>query len=147
MYRDHPYRVVPVDELPRDEIPSTLVRIELESMTEQSAWAAPLGTFVQSPAYVPDEHGGAGWVVAFLQHRDKTELLVFDALDLAKGPLAIASAPGLKQSFQVHSGYMPHIASRDADYRRSFAADLGDAWRGLSAPARSVIEPVIKKFA
>ncbi len=147
MYRDHPYRVVPVEELPKEEIPSTLVCLEMAGMSERSSWAAPLGTFVQSPAYVPDEHGGDGWVVAFLQHRDKTELLVFDALDLAKGPVAVASAPGLKQSFQVHSGYLAEIKSRDAGYRRSFAADLGDGWRALTAEAQRVIEPVIKAFA
>jgi carotenoid cleavage dioxygenase-like enzyme len=148
MYRDHPYRIVPVDALPATEIPSTLVCIALDTMTEQSSWTFPEGTFGQSPVYVPDEQrGGEGWVVVFLQHRDRTELLVFDALSLGKGPIAVASAPGLKQSFQVHSGYMPAIRSRDSGYRRSFAADFGDDWRRLPADAQRVIAPLLGAFA
>lgn len=143
MYRDHPYRVVPVGELPKQEIPSTLMCLELKSMVERSAWAAPLGTFVQSPVYVPNDQAGDGWVVAFLQHRDKTEVLVFDALDLSKGPVAIATAPGLKQSFQVHSCYTPHIVSRETGYRRPFAAHLGDDWRSLRPDAVGVISSVL----
>lgn len=147
MYRNHPYRVVPVDELPREEIASTLVCLALPNMTEQSAWAAPLGTYVQSPVYVPDDQGGDGWVVAFLQHRDRTELLVFDALALAKGPIACATAPGLKQSFQVHSCYAPHVISQDTRYHRSFADHLGDDWHHLPSAARGVVEHVVKTFA
>jgi len=147
MYRDHPYRIVPVDDLPKAEIPSTLVCLTMADMTEQGAWAAPLGTFVQSPVYVPDTGGGDGWLLAFLQHRDKTELLVFDALQLSKGPIATATAPGLKQSFQVHSCYAPSINSQQTGYHRSFADYLGDDWRGLRPDACNVIEPVVKAYA
>jgi carotenoid cleavage dioxygenase-like enzyme len=147
MYADHPYRVVPVEELPRQEIPSTLVCIVAETMTEHSAWAAPLGSFVQSPAYVPDPQGGDGWVVAFLQHRDRTEIVVFDALDLAKGPVAVAGAPGLKQSFQVHSGYIDSLPAGDAAYRRSVKVDLADGLKRLPDTARAALAPVLDAFA
>jgi carotenoid cleavage dioxygenase-like enzyme len=147
MYADHPFRVVPVDQLPTQEIASTLVCIALDGMTEQSSWAAPLGSFVQSPAYVPDEAGGDGWVVAFLQHRDRTEIVVFEALNLAKGPVAVATGPGLKQSFQVHSGYLASLPKSDAPYRRSVKADFTGAWDQLSDAARKAMEPVLTEFA
>jgi hypothetical protein len=138
---------VPVEELPRQEIPSTLVCLVAETMTEHSAWAAPLGSFVQSPAYVPDAQGGDGWVVAFLQHRDRTEIVVFDALDLAKGPIAVAGAPGLKQSFQVHSGYLDSLPAGDAAYRRSVKADLAGGWDRLPDAARAALAPLVDAFA
>ena len=147
MYADHPYRVVPVDSLPKADIPSTLVCITADTMTEQSAWAAPAGTFVQSPAYVPDAAGGDGWVVAFLQHPDKTEIVVFNALDLSAGPIATAGAPGLKQSFQVHSGYLPHLPETNPSYRRSITADMATGWNTLSEAARAAILPVLTEFA
>jgi len=147
MYADHPFRIVPVADLPKQEIPSTLVCIEAEGMTEHSSWAAPLGTFVQSPAYVPDAAGGDGWVVAFLQHRDKTEIVVFEALDLAKGPVAVASAPGLKQSFQVHSGYIDKLPSSESAYHRSVRADYVGGLDSLPEAARAVMEKALAAFA
>lgn len=147
MYRDHPYRVVPVDELPREDIPSTLVCIDLESMSEQSSWTFPAGSYGQSPVFVPDPKGGDGWVVMFVQFPDRTEVQVFDALALGRGPVAVASAPDLKQSFQVHSGFMPSIRSQDTGYRRPLAADIGDGWRSLPEAAHGVIESVLAEFA
>lgn len=148
MYRDHPYRIVPVEDLPIRDIPSTLVCIDLETMTEQSAWAFPEGTFGQSPVFVPDEQGNSdGWIVVFHQHRDKTELQVFDALKLDRGPIASASAPGLKQSYQIHSSFMPSIRSQDTGYRRRLQDDIGDGWRSLPAATHGVIEEVLARFA
>jgi hypothetical protein len=146
LYRDHPYRVVPVEELPKKSVPSSLVCIDLDTMSEQSSWSFPEGTFGQAACFVPDKQGGNGWTLCFVQYTDHTELQVFDALNLGKGPVAIATAPGFKQSYQVHSGWMPMIRSQNTGYSRSFAADLGDDWRALGPQVRSVVEPVLAKF-
>jgi len=61
--------------------------------------------------------------------------------------VAVASAPNLKQSFQVHSGFMPAIRSQDTGYRRPLAADIGDGWRSLPEAAHGVIESVLAEFA
>jgi len=148
MYRDHPYRIVPVDELPVQGILSSLVCIDLETMTEHSAWSFPQGSYTHSPVYVPDDKGGGhGWALAFVQFSDRTELQVFDALNLAKGPVAVAGAPGLKQSFQVHSGWMPHLRPQPSSTGTSFAADLGPAWKELPATVRAVVEPLMARYA
>ncbi|ABW16336.1 conserved hypothetical protein [Parafrankia sp. EAN1pec] len=146
MYRDHPYRVVPVDQLPSREIPSSLVCIDLETMTEQSAWSFPAGTTSESPVFVPDPAGGPGWAVIFVHYSDRTELQVFDALALGAGPVAVATAEGLKLSVQFHSAYLPSIRLRDTGYERSFAADLGDGWRDFSPSARGVISKVLERY-
>lgn len=148
MYRDHPYRIVPVEELPTEEIPSTLVCIDMTTMTEQSSWTCSKGTFCHSPVYVPDEKGGGdGWVLVFHRHSDRTELHVFDALALDRGPVATATAPGLKQGYQIHSGFTPSIRSQDTGYRRTLADDIGDGWRSLPTAAHDVIEKVLRQFA
>ena len=147
LYRDHPYRIVPVEELPTEDVPSMMACIDLDTMTEQSCWTFPSGSYGQSPVYVPDEKSnGDGWVVVFVQFPEHTELQVFDALALGSGPIAVATAPGLKQSFQVHSGFMPSIRSQDTGYRREFAADLGD-YRSLPEEAQGIIDEVLEAFA
>ena len=146
MYRNHPYRVVPVEELPRDAVPSSLVCIDLEAMREQSSWSFPEGTFGQAACHVPDPAEGPGWTLCFVQHTDRTELQVFDALDLGRGPLATARAPGFKQSYQVHSGWMETIRSQETGYRRSYADDIGDGWRSLEPAVRGVVESVIARY-
>ncbi len=147
LYREHPYRVVPIEQLPVREIPSSLVCLDMETMTEQSAWSFPAGTAGESPVFVPDPAGGDGWVVIAVHHPDRTELQVFDALALGKGPVATATAPGLKLSVQFHSGYLPYLRSRDTGYRRSFAADIGESWRDLSTSARGVVGGVLERYA
>jgi carotenoid cleavage dioxygenase-like enzyme len=148
MYRDHPWRIVPVEDLPQKEVASTLVCIDLQTMTEHSSWSFPEGTFGQSPVFVPDETGKSdGWIIAFHQHRDHTELQVFDALKLDRGPIATATAPGLKQSYQIHSSFMPTIRSQDTGYRRTLHDDISDDWRSLPEAAHTVIEQVLARFA
>ncbi|MCM3921471.1 carotenoid oxygenase family protein [Frankia sp. AiPs1] len=147
LYAAHPWRVVPVDRLPTREIPSSLVCLDAEAMTEQSAWSFPAGTVGESPVYVPDPAGGAGWVVLAVHHADRSELQVFDALALAAGPVAIAGAPGLKLSVQFHSVYSPTLRPRPGDYRRSFADDLDPSWKDLPVPTRTVIAQVLEQFA
>lgn len=148
LHRHHPYRIVPIEELSADPRPSTVACIDLETMQEQSSWAFPAGAFAQSPVFVPDQAGGDGWMLTFVQFPDRTELQVFDALALGKGPVAIATAPGLKQSFQVHSGWMPRLAPPPSDGpRSSLADDLGPAWRDLPAALRKAVEPVVQRWS
>ena len=113
---------------------------------EQSAWAFPEGTFGQAACHVPDPSGGAGWTLCFVQHTDRTELQVFDALDLTRGPVATARALGFKQSYQVHSGWMPTIRSQQTGYQRPYSADIGTDWRTLGPAVRQVVEPVIDQY-
>lgn len=148
LYRNHPFRVVPVEDLPKNAVPSSLVCIDLETMREQSSWSFPEGTFGQAACHVQDfAGGGPGWTLCFVQHTDRTELQIFDALDLGKGPVATARAPGFKQSYQVHSGWMPTIRSQQTGYHRSYADDLGDNWRGMAPAVKDVVEPVLARFA
>jgi hypothetical protein len=128
------------------DVPSRLVCIDLERMDEQSAWTFSAGSYGQSPVFVPDAGGGDGWVIMFVQYADRTELQVFDALALGRGPVATATAPGLKQSFQVHSGFMPDARSQETGYRRSFSADLGQGWKRLPAAAHPIVEDVLRMF-
>jgi all-trans-8'-apo-beta-carotenal 15,15'-oxygenase len=98
--------------------------------------------------FVPDREGGDGWMLAFVQFPDHTELQVFDALALGKGPVATATAPGLKQSFQVHSGWMPRLVPPpEGDRRSSLADDLGAGWRDLPATLRVATEPVVQRWS
>ncbi|TFE31959.1 lignostilbene alpha-beta-dioxygenase [Frankia sp. B2] len=159
MYRDHPHRVVPVDQLPAGGTASSVVCIDLETMTEKCSWSFPTGTIGESPVYVPvtgdgdvapgGENGdgsGDGWLLVFLKHADRTEIQVFDALALDAGPVAVATAPGLKIPVLFHSGYAASIRSVDTGYRRFFADDLGTAWRSLGPTVRRVVADVLDRL-
>ena len=148
LHRHHPYRIVPVEELPAQAFPSTVACIDLETMQEQSSWAFPAGAFAQSPVFVPDRDGGDGWMLAFVQFPDHTELQVFDALALGKGPVAVATAPGLEAVVPGASGWMPRLVPPpEGDRRSSLADDLGAGWRDLPATLRAAIEPVLQRWS
>lgn len=147
LYRDHPYRVVPVERLADMCMPSTIACLRLDDMSERSAHQFPEGSIGQSPIFVPDKAGGDGWVLCFVQHPERTELQVFDAFDLAKGPVAVAGAPGLKLSFQAHSGWIPALEPRTSTYFRSYGADLDGAWKDLPPSAREIVAPIIAAYS
>ncbi|CAO5192635.1 Dioxygenase [Frankia sp. AiPs1] len=132
LYRDHPHREVPIARLPTREIPSSLVHLDLETMTEKSAWPFPSGTAGESPVFVPDTDGGPGWVAIVVHHPDRTELQLFDAHSLGAGPVAVATAPGLRLSIQFHSLHLPAP--------RPLGSRVGTSASGL-APASPVPVP------
>lgn len=70
---------------------------------------------------------------------------MFDALALDRGP--IATAPGLKQGYPIHSAFAPSIRSRDTGYKRTLVNDIDDGWRSLPEATHEVIEKALRKFA
>jgi hypothetical protein len=92
----------------------------------------------------------AGWVAIVVHHTDRTELQLFDALSLGKGPVVIASAPGLKLSIQFHSLFMPHLHGSGEDgekYHRPYADDIGTGWHDLAPAARTVVGAVLEQYS
>lgn len=76
---------------------NTLTHFDLATGSEQSWWCGPDGS-IQEPCFVPrtaNSPEGDGWLVALVDDhvRNYSDLCIFDACDVAKGPIARAKLP------------------------------------------------------
>lgn len=76
---------------------NTLTHFDVVSGEEQSWWVGPDGS-IQEPCFIPRGPGAAegdGWLVALVDDhvRNYSDLCIFDALDVARGPIARAKLP------------------------------------------------------
>jgi carotenoid cleavage dioxygenase len=74
-----------------------LFLIDHETKAEQHWWCGPVSS-LQEPAFIPrskDAPEGDGWIVMVCNRLDehKSDLLIFDALDIEKGPVATVHIP------------------------------------------------------
>jgi len=76
---------------------STLTHLNVETGEEQSWWAGP-DSGIQEPCFIPrgrDAAEGDGWLVALVDNHitNYSDLCIFDALAVARGPIARAKLP------------------------------------------------------
>ena len=81
---------------------------DLETGAEQHWWCGPVSS-MQEPCFVPrDRQGpeGDGWIVMLCNRLEerRTDLLVFDALDIEKGPVATIHVP-IRLRFGLHGNF------------------------------------------
>jgi carotenoid cleavage dioxygenase-like enzyme len=81
---------------------------DLESGAEQHWWCGPVSS-LQEPCFVPrskDAPEGDGWILMLCNRLEdrRTDLLVFDALDIEKGPLATINVP-IRLRFGLHGNF------------------------------------------
>ena len=92
------------------ESDSSLQGKDLETGAEQHWWAGPVST-LQEPCFIPrSKHApeGDGWIVQvcnrLAEHR--SDLLLFDALEIEKGPIATINVP-IRLRFGLHGNFAP----------------------------------------
>jgi carotenoid cleavage dioxygenase len=83
---------------------------DLETGAEQHWWAGPVST-LQEPCFIPrskDAPEGDGWIVQVCNRLDehRSDLLLFDALDIEKGPIATVQVP-IRLRFGLHGNFAP----------------------------------------
>jgi carotenoid cleavage dioxygenase-like enzyme len=81
---------------------------DFETGAEQHWWCGPVST-LQEPCFIPrerDAHEGDGWIVQVCNRLDDhaTDLLLFDALDIEKGPIATIHVP-IRLRFGFHGNF------------------------------------------
>ncbi|MPT47559.1 MAG: carotenoid oxygenase family protein [Sphingobium sp.] len=87
---------------------NTLGMVDLETGTEQKWWAGPVSS-VQEPCFVPrspDSPEGDGWIVMICNRLEthSSDLLVFEATEIAKGPIATINIP-IRMRFGLHGNW------------------------------------------
>ncbi|KAJ3463722.1 hypothetical protein MRS44_008508 [Fusarium solani] len=100
-------------------------------------FAGPTCTF-QEPVFIPREGSkdeGDGYLVAILNHLDvqRNDILVFDALNLSQGPLAVVHLP-LRLRMGLHGNFVDQREIEEWEKRRSKNGDVG--------PAKIATEPL-----
>ena len=86
---------------------------DLETGAEQHWWCGPVSS-LQEPCFIPrskDAPEGDGWIVQICNRLEehRSDLLLFDALDIEKGPIATIQVP-IRLRFGLHGNFAPSEA-------------------------------------
>jgi carotenoid cleavage dioxygenase-like enzyme len=141
MYANHPQRVVPLGDLPRQATPAQITRLDHDSMTIGDSFAFPIGHLPMSPTFVPRTNGGPdeGYVVCIVLGPEADEVWIFDGSSLSRGPVARLRHPQLDVGFSLHTAWMPDLVpSRKDGYRVVRADEYRERLESLSPRARDV---------
>ena len=150
LYSDYKYRRVPLSDLPTEDLPARIFRVDPQNLEIRDTYAFPAGRVCLSPQHVPrkDATDDLDGYIAVVVISDDTsaagstgdELWIFDAADLAQGPLARLAHPELQLPFTLHTAWMPAIAPRTASYNIDVRADHEVAVAGLSEAIQDIFE-------
>lgn len=151
LYAGYPHRSVPVDALPyADGRPGALLRLDTRAMAIADAYRMPDGRVLSSPQFAPRagrDGDTDGYLVCTVSSDDDTtdgssgdELWIFDAADLARGPVCRLAHPDLDFGFTIHTTWTASIAPRTSPYRVRARDDYGAAVAKLPAALQAVFE-------
>lgn len=153
--------------IPTSDTPGVLVTYERGSLAEKSRWEYPdTEDFISSPTFVPrapgtggsryagsDPGGHDGYVVLPVQNDKGFRVEVFDAANVGRGPVAVASAPGGKTTpVLLHSAWM-HRAVPAVDAERMpfggevASTDLSTVDADVVNEIRSIAEELDERIA
>jgi carotenoid cleavage dioxygenase-like enzyme len=116
-YRGYPYRKVPVRTIPQHVAPE-LVRVDAPHAKVVDRFAFPEGVLPSSPQYIPSTTGEReidGYIVCTAvgagvrRSSSGDELWVFEAGNLAKGPVCKLGHPALDFAVTLHTTWLPRI--------------------------------------
>jgi len=145
LYAGHPYRHVPLSEIPNENVPPSLIRVDPTGPTIMDSWSFPPGRLCLSPQWVPG--GTEGYLVCSMVSDDTEtpgssgcEVWIFDAGNLAQGPLTRLGNPDYNVPFTLHTAWTPQAADRTASYTVSVRDELAEVVSGMSAEIQAMFE-------
>lgn len=146
LYRDYPYREVPVErvlELTREGLPVNLCRLDTETMQIVDRYVFPPGVFGNSAQFVPRRGGSddqtAGYLMCIVNTSDdpaQSQFWLFDAAHLSKGPVCKLTHPDLAIGMTIHSTWLPRLNPRQASYYVSVPEDYQERIAKIPTPER-----------
>ncbi len=126
LYEHHEFREVPIEDLPRWK-EAGVMRWSPGDMEVKDFWAAPRGTCVTTTVYFPklgQNNELEGYLVAMVSTPEYSEFWIWQAGNLAAGPVAKLRHPEVKFAFPLHAAWIPEIAPRTSTYKVDLRSDL-----------------------
>jgi retinal pigment epithelial membrane protein len=147
LYGDRPHRILPRGSVPDGSHPASLTVVDWARGEVVQDYRYPDGTTTIANQFIPREAGsvGDGWVGVYLiSPKRQVEYWLFDATDIARGPIARIGCAELRAERTIHHTWTPRACARDTRYRVPLADDLGNDWRHLPEPFRRVVETALR---
>jgi carotenoid cleavage dioxygenase-like enzyme len=109
---------------------NVLGHFEWDTGKKDTYWAGPTMTF-QEPVFIPRANStveGDGYLLALLNHLDvlRNDILIFDARNLAQGPLAVVHLP-VKLRLGLHGNFVEQREIEEWEERRREGGSVGPA--------------------
>ncbi len=130
LYASNPSRLSTMEQLlelgRQGGTPPCLFRLDTKTMTIADRVEVQ-GELMSSPQFVPAPPGGApgaGWIIATVVNNERSDLCIFDALDLSKEPVRLGS-PQFNFGFTLHTAWLPEIAPSTSRYYVDPREDFG----------------------
>lgn len=142
-YEDYRYRAISLTDLlddldPVQHRPPSLFRVDTQRMAIADFYEFPLRSkdvetwdshITSSPQFVPRRHGTDsptdGYIVCPVISEASKEIWIFDAANLAQGPVCCLGHEHLNFGYTLHTTWLPRIAPRTASYQIPIAEDYG----------------------
>ncbi len=158
-FRPYVHRIVANDELPWSGVPSSLVRVDHDAGRVVDGFFFPGNRFCWTPTFVPRRGtatGSADGYVVTVVFSDEvteassgTELWVFDAGALSRGPIAKLGRADLSVPLTLHSVWLESLVTSRPDYRVDVGEELArraDTWRFDPIVASTVRNEVVPAY-
>ncbi len=149
-YLDHPYREVAIEDIPAEGVNPSIVRVRTETLTIEDSYTFPDGRLASSPQFVPREGSTGqsdGYLLCTMLSDDTDtvgssgcEVWIFDATNLAQGPLTRLGNLGLNVPFTLHAAWMPEMSPRTSSYKIDVRSDIEDLVDRHSTEIRTMFE-------
>ncbi len=156
-YKDYRYRAIVVNQLldPQLHRPSCLFRVDTEQMAIADSYQFPLrsaeeedwdGHICGSPQFIPrrdgSNHQTDGYILCSVVSEQAKEVWIFDAANLAQGPLCCLMHPQLDFGFTLHTTWLSHVHPRTSTYKVKVEQD----YQPLLDRLPGAIKPLIQKL-
>jgi len=144
LYADYEHRMISVGSILSMGLtgrPSAIHRIDTREMTFADTYVLPEGVMAGSVQFVPRGTGPTdGYLVGTMFTDAQTELWIFDAADLAQGPLTKLASPSWKIGFSLHTAWLPTKAARTHPYAITAREEIAEPVARLSSLAAARFE-------
>lgn len=148
-YEDYPYREVPIAMLPTEAKPSHIIRLDCNTLDIQDAYMFPQGRWASSPTFVPRNNAEVndGYIIATVISDDEStenssgdEFWIFDAQNLAQGPICRISHPSLRFPLTLHTCFMDTVRPNTHEYCINIKDELESRIQHLSPEVQDLFE-------
>ncbi len=153
LYADRPHHVAR-DRLPREGVPGALLAFDVNKTAVVDGWSVPRDRALMSPQFVPRPGTSGprdGYIVApcVSDHPGEgtsgDELWIFDARDLARGPICTLGHPLLDLARTLHTTWLREPRPTPTSLRRiSLEDDLRSRLAAASPDVRAFLERALE---